>query len=149
MPDVVGMTESEARETLSNRDFPVEFTYEQCEEDQRRKVLGTDPGPGEAMGEEGMTVHVGDPLRDVLHLADYFDARGSRIEAFLRDHGFEREAGSVSDDGHESVRFKNGEGDLVAFVSDPWSHKVEDAKLANNDVMGSVKTTDGVRFSTT
>ncbi|MDO4797390.1 MAG: PASTA domain-containing protein [Coriobacteriales bacterium] len=149
VPDVVGKTESEAREVMEKQDFPVTYEYEECEDDERLMVLGTDPEAGEAVGDEGVTVRVGDPLLEVTRLADYFDAKGSHINDFLKDNGYRQELGEVSEDNHISVRYKDDEGDLMSFVSDPWSHKVEGESGSNDDVMDDGAVIEGVRLSAT
>ena len=149
VPDVVGMTEADAREALKNQDYPVEFVYEQGESDQRHKVMRTDPDAGEAVHDEGMTVVVGDPLRDVLTLADYLDTKASRIDEFLGEQGFSKRAASSSEDGHVAVRYQNDAKDKLSFVSDPWSNKIDDASGTGADVMGDGTSIEGVRLSAT
>jgi hypothetical protein len=149
VPDVVGMTEYEAREALANAEFSVEYDYEECDADQRLVVLSTDPAADEPVSDIGMRVHVGDPLIVVLRLAEFFDAKGNHIEEFLKSNEFEREMGTVSEDDHVSARYTNKEKDIIAFVSDPWSHKVESSAQGNDEVMDENASVEGVRFSTT
>ena len=149
VPNVVGKTEAEAHEVLDRQAFSVSYEYEDCERDQRLQVLSTEPDADEAVGEEGVVVKIGDPLLEVPRLADYFDAKGSHINDFLKDAGFTQELGAVSDDDHISARYKGEDGELLSFVSDPWSHKVETNAKSNDDVVNDEARIEGVRLSAT
>lgn len=142
---IVGMTENEAREKLSHEGYPVDYRYEQAGSDERLKVIGISPEEGESIDEDGVTVTVGDPLVDVRHIADYFDAKAPHIDDFLHEEGFDRVYASKSEDNHIAVKYRNEARDVVAFVSDPWSTTNIEGDQ-NDDVMVDGAPIEGVRL---
>ena len=145
VPDILGMSEAEAKDMLDREGIPSSFGTERLGVDERLKVVKTSPEVGESVGPDGVSVTVGDALINVLRLADYFDAKAPHINEFLVGEGMESKGGKVSDDDHISANYQNSSGDSIAFLSDPWSQTIPDG---SEDVMRDSAHIEGVRFTT-
>lgn len=146
MPDVLGKTRSEALKELEQEGIPAAWEFERSDVEHRQLVVRTEPEAGGMVPEEGARVFLGDPLVEVMRLADYFDTTAPHAVEFLQGEGFISKVGHRMDDGHVVASFQNGAGIMVAFVAEPWAHAVEQDTTPFSHVVDTNMRIEGVRM---
>lgn len=146
MIDVVGEEESIALQHLEEEGIPAHSEFEQADADKRMKVVRTEPAAGEALGEGDATVFVGDPLTEVAHLNDYYDAKAPHIAEFLEANGFSQRMGHKLEGDRTAAGFVGEDDVAIGFVPEPWSHAIVLNQGENSDVMDDSAKIEGVRL---
>ncbi len=147
VPDIVGEEEGLAMQHLERGSVPAHVQYERAKPQDRGRVIRTAPEAGKDVGEEGVTVFVGDSLIKATRLSDYFDATGAHITEFLQVEGYTPKMGHLTPDGHVLARFVNGDDVSVSFAKDPWSPAVVKDQTPYQQVMNEQTRVEGVRLT--
>ncbi len=146
MIDVVGQEEAIALQHLDKEGIAAHSAFEQTDASKRLKVVRTDPAAGEELGGREATVFVGDPLSEVPHLNDYFDAKAPHIAEFLQSKGFEQRVGRELEGGRMAAGFVGDQNVAIGFLPDPWTHAFALDQGQFSDVMSDTAKIEGVRM---
>lgn len=146
MIDVVGEEEAIALQHLEKEGIAAHSAFEQADASKRLKVVRTDPAAGEELGGKEATVFVGDPLSEVAHLNDYFDAKAPHIVEFLNSKGFEQRVGRELEGGRLAAGFVGDQNVAIGFLPDPWAHAFALDQGGLSDVMTEAAKIEGVRL---
>ena len=146
MINVVGEEEAIALQHLEKEGITAHSAFEQADASNRLKVVRTEPAAGEKLGGKEATVYVGDPLSEVAHLNDYFDAKAPHIVEFLKSKGFEQRVGRMLEGGRLAAGFVGDQNVALGFLSDPWTHSLPLDQGELSDVMNEKAKIEGVRL---
>ena len=147
VPNVVGEEADLAMTHMERSGVPAHVELERANPEDRGRVIRTSPQADENVGEEGVTVFVGDSLIQVTRLSDYFDAKGAHIVEFLQAEGYAPKMGHISYDGHLLARFANGDDVSVSFANEPWSQAVMKDQTPYQQVINDQTKLEGVRLT--
>lgn len=147
VPDLIGQEEVVALGHLEREGILGHAEYERGSAEQRMRVIRTEPKAGSDVGEDGVTVVVGDTLINPMRLSDYFDANGAKVAKFLEEEEYAPKMAHLTSDGHLVARFENADKSSISFAKQPWSRSVLADKTAYQQVMDDKTHIEGVRLT--
>ena len=147
VPDVMGMTATDALALLESQNIVGHVTYVDSDE-AGNTVVDVDPSVGAAI-EPGTTVElsVSSPYpSEPTHLVDYFETAPEDLSAYLGDEGFSLVYGArYAHNGNAHAVYKGESGDMLHITDDPETAHY--AGTSTGDVLAEGSGVGGVRYA--
>lgn len=147
VPNVEGMTLSDAQATLESEGLQYSVTYVESTV-EKNIVVSVSPAVGSVV-EAGATVElsVSSPYpSSALYLLEYFDSSPEELSSFLADQDFTlRYGGTYAASGNAHAIYENPDGDVLQISDDPEVSSTTGSSQA--DVLASGAGIGGVRYA--
>ena len=147
VPDLTGMTESEALAALEEAGLAGEVAYVESDA-EKGTVVDSDPTPGaEVAGGTTVTLSVSSPYpSSFAHLLEYFDAEPEQLSRYLADEGFSLRYGAIYvSGGNAHAVYANDAGDVLQVTNSPETGHYDGS--SDGDVLARGAGIGGVRLA--
>lgn len=147
VPEVEGMTVSDALALLEEAGLSGSVTYVESDAD-KNQVVSSDPVAGaEVAGGSSVTLSVSSPFpSSPTTLLDYFEAEPAQVSEYLADEGFSlRYSAIYVSDGNARCAYESEDGDVLQISDAPESGHYDGS--TDGDVLARGAGIGGLRFA--